>query len=641
MTAAQLVEPVWETSRRAAESHLAGAGRLPVHVATLGVGDALRSDTTGPYPEGEHLPVHLYGRSVIVGPPAGSGTERPCPQCLARRWQQLRSEDERHVIERGATLHHVAPNPYVTPLGMATVTGLIAELTGGDAPWPTDRAGHPQVYEVRLDSLQIRCFPLIADADCPRCGDRRPDSREGAVIELRSRTKRSTTSTRLVRPADYGLVTEAYANPVCGMLGTIAGHAFDSTTTAPVTGVTKVRGSHDLHEFYWSGHADNFDDSTLLGVFEGLERHAGLLQRSVATTVYDSYDNVRADALDPRDCTLYPDRFYELIGPRFTRFSTDLRIPWVWGYSLRDNRPILVPQTYVYYLATDHSTNFLAECSNGCATGSTIEEAILYGVLELIERDAFLLGWYGRAPLPEIDVATCTSPATRQMVDRMSLMGYDVRLFDNRIDFAVPAVTGVAVRRDGGLGTLCFAAGSSLDPEDAVRAALCEIASYVPSFADRTEASMDLVERMLADHNEVTGLRHHPLLFGVPEMAHHADFLLRRDNAPKRSMADLYGGWQQERPRTTDLLDDLRFCLDELTGAGFDVIVADQTSPEQRAAGLCSAAVIVPGLVPIDFGATMQRVLHMPRLRTAFRRAGWRDTDLADHEINYVPHPFP
>lgn len=50
---------------------------------------------------------------------------------------------------------------------------------------------------------------------------------------------------------------------------------------------------------------------------------------------------------------------------------------------------------------------------------------------------------------------------------------------------------------------------------------------------------------------------------------------------------------------------------------------------------------IVPGLLPIDFGWTKQRALHMPRLRTAFRRAGWRETDLAESELHRVPHPFP
>ncbi|MCM2430880.1 YcaO-like family protein [Streptomyces sp. RKAG337] len=82
-------------------------------------------------------------------------------------------------------------------------------------------------------------------------------------------------------------------------------------------------------------------------------------------------------------------------------------------------------------------------------------------------------------------------------------------------------------------------------------------------------------------------------------------------------------------------------CRDALVGAGFDVIVVDQTTPEQEQLGLRTVCTLGAGLLPIDFGWTRQRALNMPRLRSAFRRAGLRDTDLADGELRRVPHPFP
>src|SRR5690606_26898833 len=102
---------------------------------------------------------------------------------------------------------------------------------------------------------------------------------------------------------------------------------------------------------------------------------------------------------------------------------------------------------------------FVQECSNGCASGSCPEEALLHGMLELIERDAFLLAWYGAARLAEIDPATCRDESVHFMLDRVNLLGYDVHLYDTRADLPVPVVTAVAVRRDDGLGKLCFAAG--------------------------------------------------------------------------------------------------------------------------------------------------------------------------------------
>jgi ribosomal protein S12 methylthiotransferase accessory factor len=174
---------------------------------------------------------------------------------------------------------------------------------------------------------------------------------------------------------------EAYANPLCGTLGTMAIPAFGSPTSAPVTGFTRVRGQVALHEFFWSGHANSYDRSTQLGLLEGLERYAGLAARGLAPRVVRSLNDLGQPALDPRDYGVYVDEFYEAGAPYFTRFTPDLPIPWVWGYSLRDQRALLVPERLVYYLGRGTGPNFVEECSNGCAIGSCAEEAVLHGML--------------------------------------------------------------------------------------------------------------------------------------------------------------------------------------------------------------------------------------------------------------------
>jgi ribosomal protein S12 methylthiotransferase accessory factor len=438
---------------------------------------------------------------------------------------------------------------------------------------------------------------------------------------------------------DYDISVAAYVNPVCGALGLQARHRLECTTTAPTIGHLAVRGDGYMHNSFWGGHAYNYDDSVVLGILEGLERHAGMRPRRVATAVVDTYENLAAEALDPAECGVYTDEFYAG-NPYYVRYTPQLKIPWVWGYSLRDKRPLLVPENMTYYHVNRSLNKFLQECSNGCAVGSCIEEAIFFGLLELIERDAFVISWYGKASLPEIDPESCASTATRIMVDRIALYGYDVRLFDTRIEFPVPVVTAVGVRRNGGPGTLCVGAGTNLDPESAVRAALGEIANTIPGFDVHSARETDELREMAGDFDLVTALDDHPRLFGLPEMARHADFLLAGP-APRKPMDDIYRDWNQRRPRGQELLNDLQFCLDRVIAAGFDVIVVDQTSPEQMDAGVRGACVIVPGLIPVDFGWGRQRALHMPRLRSAFRRAGWRSTDLDDTELNRVPHPFP
>jgi ribosomal protein S12 methylthiotransferase accessory factor len=197
-------------------------------------------------------------------------------------------------------------------------------------------------------------------------------------------------------------------------------------------------------------------------------------------------------------------------------------------------------------------------------------------------------------------------------------------------------VTALAVRRDGGVGTLSFAAACSLDPAEAVDAAICEILTYIPHLAGHVRERPAELAAMTRDYDLVRRLPDHSALFGLPEMAVHAAGYL--SPAAVRPFADVYAGWA---PESADLLTDLRLVLDMFTGAGLEAIVVDQTSPEQERMGLHTVATIVPGLLPIDFGWPRQRALGMPRLRTAFRRAGWRDTDLTEAELHRVPHPFP
>ena len=161
----------------------------------------------------------------------------------------------------------------------------------------------------------------------------------------------------------------------------------------------------------------------------------------------------------------------------------------MWGHSLRDRRPLLVPEILAYYHAPGGLANrFVQESSNGCASGGSPAEAVYFGLMEVIERDAFLLAWFGRAPLTEIDGSASRSPQTRAMIDRLAMYGYRARFFDTRVTFPVPVVTAVAERVDGGLGRLCFGAGASLDPEAALAAGLCEIATDAVNLRSRTAA---------------------------------------------------------------------------------------------------------------------------------------------------------
>ncbi|MFI1225753.1 MULTISPECIES: TOMM precursor leader peptide-binding protein [unclassified Streptomyces] len=648
--------PVLEESTRLlaellAESlarHGGAAVTAPVDVQPLGVRDAFAGD--GPGGRAGSVPVRYYGRHAVVGPfpaPDGAG-QRPCARCLERRWQGVRSVALREALELGSGTRAAGPSPHITPFAADALSAVIAARRDGGGP---DTGAFPAVHLVDLQTLAVRHYPLVPDPECPACGRPEPDSDTAAALTLRPAPKLRPGGFRVRDIGAYELPIEPYANPVCGSLGPSVVQDVSSTSTSATIGCFSMRSGPYLRETFWGGHADTFAESVRIGVLEGLERYAGMRSRAKRAQVHASLDALVADgraALDPRVCGLYSEDFHRA-NPRVLPFTSGREIPWVRGWSLRDSRTVLVPEVLTYYHAPGLENRFVQESSNGCASGGALEEAVFFGLMEVVERDAFLLSWYGRAALPEIDPRTSRRPATRQMVDRLEMYGYEARFFDTRITFPIPVVTGVAVRPDGGPGRMCFGAGAGLDPEAALAGALCEIATDAVNLQGRTERDEERLRAMADDFAKVEALHDHPLAYGIPEMGDHADFLLGAPGSvrpPARSFDELYGGGdgsgrRSVLPVSDDLREDLRRCVDTVAAAGFDVVVVDQTMPEQRDLGLTTVSVIVPGLLPIDFGWTRQRALGMPRLRTALREAGLRTADLTDADLNPAPHPFP
>ncbi|OZM73053.1 hypothetical protein CFN78_12595 [Amycolatopsis antarctica] len=600
------------------------------------LGYARPPDTSEPGSEAG-LPVSLAPAEVFVGPPhSPDGDGGPCVHCFALRWHKRRGAEQRDVLDAGADVHAAGPIPYLTPFLVDTVAALSAGAAHRERAHRPG-AGMSEVYRVEARTLLVRRHWLLADPACTRCSPAAPS--EPPVITLRPRPRPAAGVDRLRSATDLLPREDVLANPACGMLGGAVRHELAHTTTAPATGHFLVRDTRDLFPVHWSGHADSYADSAAFALCEAMERYAGLACARVPTAVHGRYAELAERAVDPELCGLYEDGVRHPTGEVFAPYHPDLEIHWVWGYSAVRERPVLVPRQLAYYRTEATDAVFVKESSNGCASGSCVEEAVLHGLFELVERDAFLLAWYGAARLPEIDADTCPDVSTRRLLERVRRRGYRVRVLDARIDLDIPVVVVMALHRDPErLGALSVSAAAHLDPGRALASALREVASSVADLTERTEAEQERIRAMARDYSEVNGLADHAALFGLPEMSRHAG--VRPDDAPPCPFDEVYAAWQAVRPSGPDLTGDLRFCRDHLAGAGFDVVIVDQTTPEGRALGIHTVRVLAPGMIPIDFGWSKQRALRMPRMFSAFRRAGWRGTDLTPGELHRVPHPF-
>jgi len=166
----------------------------------------------------------------------------------------------------------------------------------------------------------------------------------------------------------------------------------------------------------------------------------------------------------------------QLLLPSPLPSSTPLE--WVLGWDLLNDEEILVPANAVYhpYTPIGGGLQLFRSNTNGLAAGNTIEEAVLHGLLEVIERDALSAAEYTRNPGREI-LLDEKDGINFELKKRFENSGILVKLWLLNSDVAIPTVVAAlddSLLKDPAL--LVMGAGSHLRPEIAVTRALTEAA---------------------------------------------------------------------------------------------------------------------------------------------------------------------
>ena len=102
---------------------------------------------------------------------------------------------------------------------------------------------------------------------------------------------------------------------------------------------------------------------------------------------------------------------------------------------------------YFFYTGGSAAGHIHAD-SNGCAAGNTLEEAIVQGFLELVERDSYAIWWYNRLQRPEVDLSQFDDSYVRDLQIQLAETGRRLWVLDITSDLGDSELCG-AVARDG------------------------------------------------------------------------------------------------------------------------------------------------------------------------------------------------
>lgn len=347
--------------------------------------------------------------------------------------------------------------------------------------------------------------------------------------------------------------------------------------------------------------------------------------------IYATFEEIKKDAVDLRMFVLYSQEQYSKKDFIFAKFSEKTKMNWVWGYSLTYNRPLLVPAGFVYvpYVFANKSAIIDQPVSTGLACANNKEEAILRGIYEVVERDAFMIMWHNMLCMPGIDLENVKNETARKIIERYPP---GVKLYVHNItnDLEIPTMFGIVFQEFGDGPAAAVGAATRLNPEDALVKCLEETAHtrFYTRYLLRGRPNYKIRD----DFSDITDLSHHPFLYGHREILPAVNFLR---NSPYMTEID-----KVSNRSSGTILGDIQVCLEILSKRGFEVIVVDITTQDIRQVGFVVTKVLIPGLQPLDV-ELKTRHLGGGRLYEVAKILGYKDRKTTAEELNKYPHPFP
>ena len=594
------------------------------------------------------LPVTTQFDEGLIGP-CVVPNRQGCTNCAEmRKLGAISSDAERKLLQQHLSSKRdlSTTQPWLSSFSLKMLAVLAREEIAAYVRQPDQVQTHCALLIVSLATLECHRHTFLPFPACPDCGEFSRDRAELAVVALQSQPKADMFTYRMRQPvANPEQILSTYVDQRTGLVSSLVA---ENTNLLPIA---SSRLAAESDGTTGTGCTLRPEQSKLVSVLEVVERYAGLRPRSKRTMIRASYNQLIQDAqpvLDPTTLGLHSPEQYEQSQQthscrQLVPYHHDLACHWVWGYSFQKQSPVLVPEHCAYYGVPASAENpvFAYDVSNGCALGNCLEEAIFHGMLEVVERDAFLLTWYAQLKAPHLDLNSLTDPTIRLLIQHLEHhSGYTIRALNITSDHAVPCLCLLGVDEQNRAGTpkALVAAGSHPHPEQALLKALREFAMFLAYPRRLDQQGREQALKMLEDASQVQRMEHHPLVYYLPEAFERLHFLYHPTS--QQIFQEAFRDFYAAPPERMDLRDDLEALIKHYLTAERDVVIVDQTAPEHRPCGLRCVKVLMPGMLPMTFGQNNRRVTGFERLHRLPFTLGYQDHPLTAAEINPYPHPF-
>jgi len=152
----------------------------------------------------------------------------------------------------------------------------------------------------------------------------------------------------------------------------------------------------------------------------------------------------------------------------------NIPLQWTRAFNLTRNQEVLIPFNWFYTI-----NEF-----NGPSAGNCVEEALLQGICEIVERHVSSIISHKNLNVPAINPDSATDPMVLEMLRKYRNAGIKIYLSDFSMDMGIPSVGALAYdpATFPQKSEIVWTAGTTPDPEKALSRALTEVAQLAGDF---------------------------------------------------------------------------------------------------------------------------------------------------------------
>jgi ribosomal protein S12 methylthiotransferase accessory factor len=361
---------------------------------------------------------------------------------------------------------------------------------------------------------------------------------------------------------------------------------------------------------------------------EAVERYCSMYIPSENIGI-SSFATAPFPCVNPDDFVLFSPTQYQETDFPYQPFTRDTRIGWSPALDLTSKQTVFVPASMVYlsYQPLEDEPPITQQISTGLACHSNPKVAASKAICEVIERDAVAVTWLGMLRQPRIRLKTL-SHSNKDLVSRLMRPGSSVTLLSLQTDHHIPVIFSIWQSQVQDAPAVVVAAASHLDPEEAVRKSLEELAQ-ICCFSQVVKNNRAEFKPGIGWSN-VTDMETHALLYFDRKNKHHLDFLLA--STKEISFNDLPQTLQGSPEEELDTL------IQKVVSAGYKPSLINLTTEDVEYLGLYVVRVLIPGFHPLFMGHRI-RALGIGRV-VKVRRSLGITTQFGEADLNRAPHPF-